>query len=169
MSEIIREIEIFAEGVNTKFSIELMEAIPDKEFNKKEKFKLLSPLILSTYKDHNGKPSQYYLRYYDDINLITRVFNQNLFNKYKLIFNKEYEGEPLKFEWDTDFINRRLSQNKRITKKISIPKPKNLIINLIGNVAPFYLTGNPELIKIGYDCGFGQNNSLGFGMAETIN
>jgi len=163
------EFEIFAEGINTKFFIELMEAIPDKDFNKKEKFKLLSPLVLSTVKEFEGKQSQYYLRYYDDINIIERVFNQNLFNKYKLIFNKEYKDEPLKFEWDTNFINKRISHKKRITKKITIPKPKNIRINLIGNVAPFYLSGNPELIKIGYDCGFGQNNSLGFGMAEVIN
>ena len=27
--------------------------------------------------------------------------------------------------------------------------------------------GNPELIQIGYECGFGDKNSAGFGMVEV--
>jgi len=31
------------------------------------------------------------------------------------------------------------------------------------------LKGNPKLIKVGYDCGFGEKNSMGFGFAVPHN
>jgi CRISPR-associated endoribonuclease Cas6 len=31
----------------------------------------------------------------------------------------------------------------------------------------FIAQGNPDLIKIGYEAGFGENNSAGFGMVEV--
>ena len=36
-----------------------------------------------------------------------------------------------------------------------------------GVVAPFHVIGAPELIHIGYECGFGDKNSMGFGMVEV--
>jgi CRISPR-associated endoribonuclease Cas6 len=36
-----------------------------------------------------------------------------------------------------------------------------------GYQAPFTVTGPPELLRIGYACGFGDRNSQGFGMVEV--
>jgi CRISPR-associated endoribonuclease Cas6 len=41
-------------------------------------------------------------------------------------------------------------------------------IEIIANEIPFTLSGNSELIKVGYECGFGEKNSTGFGMVELF-
>ncbi|MBN2244972.1 MAG: CRISPR-associated endoribonuclease Cas6, partial [Candidatus Aminicenantes bacterium] len=41
-------------------------------------------------------------------------------------------------------------------------------INIKAFEAPFIIRANPELIKIGYQCGFGEKNSAGFGCVEII-
>ncbi|MCS7188082.1 MAG: CRISPR-associated endoribonuclease Cas6, partial [Armatimonadota bacterium] len=32
----------------------------------------------------------------------------------------------------------------------------------------FWAEGNPELLKIGYDAGFGERNAQGFGMVKLV-
>ncbi|GIL20312.1 MAG: hypothetical protein BroJett041_14260 [Candidatus Jettenia caeni] len=39
-------------------------------------------------------------------------------------------------------------------------------IRIKGTLQPFTVTGPKELIKIGLECGFGQNNSMGCGYVE---
>jgi CRISPR-associated endoribonuclease Cas6 len=34
-------------------------------------------------------------------------------------------------------------------------------------MAPFTLKGDTELMKIGYEAGYGEKNSMGFGMAKV--
>lgn len=160
-------LEIAGGTVKCTFAINQIESLPEPNFNSTDKFNLLSPIVLSTLKDRdNGGVHQYYFRYNDDINEINRVFNQNLKNKYKLIYNHEYVGENLMLEWDKDYIHKREKINKRMTKKISIEKIPGKPVDIIANEIPFTLNGNSALIKVGYDCGFGEKNSMGFGMAE---
>ena len=40
-------------------------------------------------------------------------------------------------------------------------------IKIRGVISPFHVIGTPELIRIGYECGFGDKNSAGFGMADV--
>lgn len=40
-------------------------------------------------------------------------------------------------------------------------------IKIRGVMAPFTARGNVELLKLGYSAGFGEKNSLGFGMVEV--
>ncbi len=40
--------------------------------------------------------------------------------------------------------------------------------SIIAMEAPFTITAPPELLKIGYDCGIGIENSAGFGMIDLI-
>ncbi|MCF6270275.1 MAG: CRISPR-associated endoribonuclease Cas6 [Melioribacteraceae bacterium] len=159
-------IEVVSENIKTILTVEQVETLLEPNYKNSMYFTLLSPLVLATKKESNGKLIPKYFRYYDDINEITRVFNQNLVNKYKLIHNLEYEGEPLKFRWDTEYIDRRLSKNKKVTKLISASIRGN-IINIKANEIPFTLEGNTDLMKVGYECGFGSQNSLGFGLAKT--
>lgn len=161
-------IELVTENVKTIFNIQSIESLPEPNFQLINKFKLLSPLVLSTGVKENDQLKQKFLRTDHDKDELNKIFNNNLFNKYKIITGKEFLDEPLLFEWDKDYIERRLKENKRVTKKVSVFKEKDKPIDIIGNVVPFTLTGNIELIKIGYYCGFGEKNSLGFGLAELI-
>ena len=163
-----QRIELFESGVKSIFQIEQVESLPPITFNGRTKFILLSPLILSTKETRNGKLQQQYYRYNSSIEEINRVLNNNLINKYELIENKIYEGNRVKLEWDGNYISRMTEKGKRLTKKVTIQKANTPKIELIGNQLPFTLEGDKKLIKTGYDCGFGEKNSMGFGLAEVV-
>lgn len=155
-------IEINDNGFNNVFTIDNVESLPEMQFGSSAKFKLLSPLVLSSKRIINNKPSQYYLRP-EDTEEINRVMTKNLINKASIISGTDIKNAVVKLTWDESYLNR----HKRVTKKITIKKKSLPPIEIIGIQAPFTLSGNPELIKVGYECGFGEKNSMGFGMADT--
>lgn len=150
-------------GDEHKFIIKNMELLPEPTFNTEMSFTLNSPMVLSTVKEYFGKLSPYYLRP-DEKEEINRILSQNLRNKYHLLYNKEI-NESVCLEWNDEYLQR----NPRITKKVTINEYGSFPVEIIGIQAPFKICGNSELIKIGYQCGFGEKNSMGFGMAEAIN
>ena len=147
------------------FTIEQIEEIPTPKFRNEEYFTLISPLVLSTMTEHKGKLSQYYLRYTDNIDLINKILNSNLRNKYKLINNKNYSGKGVTLNWDKNFIEKR--KHKSIIKKSTF-NIKGNTIDIIGNLLPFTMKGDTELMRVGYEAGFGEKNSMGFGMAKVL-
>lgn len=161
-------IEISDTNYKSRFSIDQIESLPEPQFNEIEYFKMLSPMVLSTVEEKDNLKSQHFFRYNEDIAEINRVFNRNLKNKYQLIYGKNYIGEDLILIWDNKYIEQKLKEGKRLTKKISIQKGNERPIEIIANEIPFTLTGSNELIKVGYKCGFGEKNSMGFGMAEIV-
>ncbi len=145
----------------TDFLISQIESLSEPLFTDKMKFFLLSPMVLSTVINKDDALKQYYLRETDEED-INRVMMNNLLNKYKLLYREEIEEPYLHLEFDTDYLRKK----KRITKKITINEYGKNPIDVIGLQAPFTISANPELIKVGYECGFGEKNSMGFGMAE---
>lgn len=161
-------IELVANNTRTTFSIEQVEMEPIPKFESRTRFLLLSPLVLSSPKVLNGKMRQYFYRYTDNKNELEEKFNRNLINKYTIVYQKEYSGNGVNFEWDYNYIAQRIQKNKKISKKITITKDLLNPISIIGMYAPFYLEGDSELIKLGYQTGFGEKNSMGFGMVEVV-
>ena len=164
-----QSMEIKANNTLTEFSIEQAELVPEPNFYGKMRFLLLSPLVLTTLKERNGIMRQYYYRYNDDIKELEEKFNNNLVNKYKLIYGKEYNGNGIKFYWDEDYIKRKERNGKRIGKRVLITRDINNPISVIAMEAPFFLEGDTSLMKVGYEAGFGEKNSMGFGMAAVAN
>lgn len=157
---------VIAFGISSvRFEIKQIETLPEPVFDKINYFKPLSPIVLSTRRFWKNKETQYFYRYSDNINHINLAFNINLKNKYELIYKKPFNGPDVLFAWDENFIAERISSKKRLTKKVSILKRGIQPIDIIANKIPFALTGSNELIKVGYDCGFGEKNSMGFGLA----
>lgn len=161
-------LEVYAEFTKTKFIINQAEIVPPPMFQKRMNFSLVTPLVLSINKIIGGSALQYYFRYDDNIKEMNRVFQKNLMNKYEAITNTNYTGKGIKFNWDEDYIKNALSKHKRLSKKISITKEISNPIDIIGIFCPFNVEGDPELIKVGYECGFGEKNSMGFGMAKGL-
>ncbi|KAF0151018.1 MAG: putative RAMP superfamily DNA repair protein [Ignavibacteria bacterium] len=159
-----QKIEIYSEYIQTKFRIDQAELIPAPTFYESMCFKLASPIVLSTYRMGRLVKEKYYFRYDDDINEINRVFEKNLINKYEAVYNKSYQGKGITLEWNNDYVQHAIQKKKRLSKKVSIMKEINNPIDIIGIFCPFALKGDIELMKIGYECGFGENNSMGFGM-----
>ena len=145
-----------------KFKINFVETVPDPQFTDEMNFRMMTPMVLSTRREHNGKTSQYFLRA-EDKEDINRVLTQNLQNKYEAISGERKVNGKVELEWDENYLRRV----KRITKKITIDQNGKFPIDVIGLNAPFTLKGHPELIRVGYECGFGEKNSMGFGMTEV--
>lgn len=86
--------------------------------------------------------------------------NQNLFHKYETLYGKTYEGGPLKFEFQPP-------EGKSV-KAFKVYKNGQVVGEIKGTLRPFTAKGPKELIRIGLECGFGQNNSLGCGYVEVV-
>ncbi|NUN09545.1 MAG: CRISPR-associated endoribonuclease Cas6 [Ignavibacteriaceae bacterium] len=146
-----------------KFSIEQAELIPEPHYRTTMKLKLLSPMVLSKVIESEAGTKQYYLRP-GDTDDINRVLSENLKNKYQVLTNSVINDGRVEIEWDGEYLRRK----KTVTKKITINEHNLARIDVIGIQAPFSITGSPELIRTGYQCGFGEKNSMGMGMAEVI-
>lgn len=167
-SFINQKIEIHGGGTTSAFYIEQAEEISEPEFSGRENFIMMSPLALSTKRSEKDRTRIHYFRYNDDLREINRVFNKNLTNKYFLLKNEEYSGPGINLTWDEDYINRILRRNKFPSKKIAVKKAGIPPVEIKAIQTPFTLEGDPELMKIGYQTGFGEKNSMGFGMAEKV-
>lgn len=157
-----KNIIIADKSTPVKFRINNAELIPMPEFKEKMKFILLSPLVLSTRKERMGEMRQYYLRPEDRYD-IDRIISMNIRNKYQLMYGEEVNSE-LQLTWDEHYLRK----NRRVTKKITIDENGTNPIDIIGIQAPFTLHGDPDLMKVGYECGFGEKNSMGFGMVDVV-
>lgn len=157
---------IYADFVRTRFSVIRAEFVPPPVFSDLMYFRMMTSLVVSSQRKHNGKTSQYYFRYNDNMGEIQRVFENNLINKYEVITSNAYTGKGVSLEWDAEYIKSAIEKNKRLSKKVSVYKDVNNPIDIIGIFCPFFIRGDSELIKIGYECGFGEKNSMGFGMVK---
>ncbi len=150
-------------GNSQKILIKNMELLTEPEFTSEMQFTMLSPMVLSTIREVNGKLSTYYLRP-EDKDEINRLLTQNLRNKSLIISNRNSIGE-IKITFDENYLKK----HPRVTKKITINEHGRFPIDIIGMQVPFTIKGDTELIKVGYECGFGEKNSMGFGMVEVTN
>ena len=154
-------------GLN-RFLIERVETLPNPEFNKNMKFTCLSPITVSKVvglnslnslnglNGLNGSFKCHYLRPWEDG--FTEAIKNNMIKKYKLVHGKDIEDSDFAIKIDTDYMNRK---SGKITKNINFKGT-----NIIGFMSPFEVAGSPELIEIGYEAGFGEKGSMGFGMVK---
>jgi CRISPR-associated endoribonuclease Cas6 len=179
-------------GLNgpSRFLIERVETLSKPEFKKTMRFTCLSPITVSKVTGSPtlegggeggfyGKASEdsprplrervrvrgdteklrcHYLRPWEDG--FTEAVRNNMIKKYKLVHGKNIEDSEFKIKIDTDYMNRK---SGKITKNINFKGT-----NIIGFMAPFEVTGSPELVEIGYEAGFGEKGSMGFGMVKQL-
>ncbi len=143
-----------------EFAVERIETLFVPQFGNREKFTLLSPIVLSTKRERDGKPHQYYLRPEDGAD-INRVLTNNLAHKYEILTGLPPVDAAVELIWDEQYLAR----HERVTRRVTIEEGGRAI-DIIGVHAPFMLQGAPELIQVGYECGFGEKNAMGFGMAK---
>lgn len=99
-----------------------------------------------------------------------RLLNQNLTHKYETLYGKPYKGKTLKFDFKQLERFERLKRFKRLkpVKSFKVFKNGKITSEIKGTLLPFTVSGSEELIRIGLDCGFGQNNSMGCGYVEIV-
>lgn len=112
--------------------------------------KTISPICLRTQEEIDGK-----LKVRDLLPNHSKFFENiklNLKNKYETFHNKE-----CKMDFNLEILS---AEPKRIQIKDTFTRCSNLI---------FSVTGDYDFIRFGYECGFGEKNSMGFGMVEEKN
>jgi len=88
--------------------------------------------------------------------------SRNLLHKYETLHGKPWGGAPLKFEFHP--VKGKSEKHFTIYKKGFDGDRK--FIHIKGTLQPFTVAGPEALIRIGLECGFGQNNSMGCGYVE---
>ena len=126
-------------------------------FQERMYFRCLSPITMSTKRDFNGEVAMHYLL--PDETEFSDLVQQNLIRKYETIYGQKPCDDSFIMEFDADYISKR---NGRITRLIRYKD-----VDVRGVLCPFHAFGSPELMFVGYECGFGDKNSAGFGMVEV--
>jgi len=137
--------------------ISSIEKINIPEFSTTMAFKTLSPMVLSETLP-NGKPT--YISP-ESQNAHTLIYN-NLKSKYESFYDETAVSSSDNI---TNFQLLSPLKRKKITIKADTPQQTYII----GYTTTFKITLPLNLMKILYETGIGEKNSLGFGMVEEIN
>lgn len=130
--------------------------LPAPEFRSKMRFKCLSPIVMSAIREYEGKLRTHYCL--PDDPQLSQLICQNLIRKHEAIYGRPSD-EALSFSFNKDYIRKSTG---RVTRLVNYKG-----IKIRGILCPFHVSGSPALIKVGYECGFGDKNSIGFGMADV--
>lgn len=145
--------------------IERVEACPEPEFTPEMKFKALSPIVLTTAVERNGKLSTHYYRPFEQG--LSEAVRQSLIKKYETSTGHLPADTSLNFKVDQDYVARRGGPEKVMTLvKLKEGHPDQT--NVKGFLAPFTLSGSTELIKTAWEAGLGDKCTMGFGCVGEI-
>jgi CRISPR-associated endoribonuclease Cas6 len=154
-----RFIQAFLGGIVTEpelrigktiLKLESSQIVEDPDFGSgKGIFKTLAPITASVKEENLGKsriidllPDDH--RFYENL-------KKNIVRKYN-----EFGGEITNADFEVKLIKPLKTRRIKIKDDFHI-----------GNRMIFEVFGNPELIRFAYNCGFGEKNSMGFGMVEA--
>lgn len=140
---------------NQKLRIQKIEALKTPEFSSKSEFKTLSPIIVRTKKEVDGKLKVWDLAPSDNF---FNSLKKNLIKKY-LKFNNLRETDKK--------INIYSEMNHVKRKRITINKG-TFTTHHRAYMMDIILEGDIDLIKFAYDVGIGEKNSMGFGMIKLL-
>ena len=136
---------------NAEFILSSIEVVKEKEIKGEETFVTLSPISVTTVKGSNGYRKIVDL--YPDEPKFYENLRNNLIKKYRLLYGKEPENEEL----DIKVIKAK-------PKRIKIKNTYHRCVEMV-----FKAKGSRELLEMGYKAGFGERNSMGFGMVKVAN
>ncbi len=136
-----------------EFGVSEIVEVPAPVFTRRMRFKTISPLFVAVdeQKPDGGRTKQH-LRA-EDPRFAQRV-RSNLIRKYQALTGSEPEDEEFEFEFEG--------------------RPKSQLVQYKGThhhcyMGEFTVNGSEELIRLGWECGFGEANSKGFGMVNGRN
>jgi CRISPR-associated endoribonuclease Cas6 len=145
------------------FTVEKVEPVKTPSFSATTRFVALSPLMVSITDPQSLQ--KHYVRADDP--LFAQCVANNLLTKYETLTGQAPSDTNVHFQFDWDYIAQR--SPTRQSSANSTAQISKLVqykdINVKAYLAPFIVTAAPELLHLGWECGFGNANSQGFGMA----
>ena len=120
-------------------------------------FRCLSPIVMSTVRERDRKQVMHYCL--PDDPAFSELVRKNLIRKHEAIHGRPPSDDALTLRFDENYIKKRQG---RVTRLIDYKG-----IKIRGVLCPLRVSGSRELMQIGYECGFGDKNSAGFGMVEV--
>jgi CRISPR-associated endoribonuclease Cas6 len=132
------------------FSVQNIELLPQPNFNQSYTGITISPICITCKNDFDKFG---YLA--PNHPLAQELLLKNLYHKYEAFYGKPYNIEDSFFIWKTIVE----PQSKLITIKSNTPQQTKVR----GYHCKFSIFTTPELMKIAYNAGIGEKNSMGFG------
>ena len=155
-------------GINdVRFSAEIMTIYDPPAITNDMSFIPLSPIVCSR-KNEKTNLEEYLFHDHKDFE---RLLFKNLCEKYEVLYGKPYSSGKKKFKitFDKAYLKRQKKAGNSVQKLRSIKEGTASETHIKGTLAPFRIQAPKKLIQIGYDCGFGKENSQGFGMVKVDN
>lgn len=151
-------------ATKSDFTVSSLEILPEPELSENMKYIMLSPTVVSTMVEKDGKVVEHYYR--TDEPGLENNLAENLRRKYEIVRKKPYEGK-IEIELDREYIERK-GGAEGVSKMVTIAEGKLEETKVKGFICPIVIKGSKEIQKVAYDCGIGKKNSMGFGMLEVI-
>jgi CRISPR-associated endoribonuclease Cas6 len=144
-----------------KLVIDRIESMPKRTFRTEANFVTLSPIVVTTKKEVNGR-----LVKWDVLALEGGVLNEkfvenvkkNTMKRYRMFCGKEPTSDMFKISQVRDFDNRRITINGVGMKPTFIRCSR----------MKFKLETSRELLEFVYNAGIGEKNAMGFGCLDII-
>jgi len=151
-------IHCFVEGIldypelrigKVHFEVDTVEVLKAPELNGRAVFSTLSPIIVRTAEEENGNLK------IKDLYPTNPLFYENLRNNLIKKYIKLYGEEKENISFEKPFSTKPM----RIMIKDTFHR---------ASLMKFVTQGDTELLRLGYETGFGEKNSMGFGMVKTM-
>ena len=141
-----------------RLRVQDVEVLRQPRFGPQMTFRCLSPVTMSTKRERGDRLDTHYCL--PDDPQFSELVRQNLIRKYEAVYRHPPTEESFAMTFDQAYIDKR---DGRVTRLVNYKG-----IKIRGVIAPFHVIGATALIRIGYECGFGDKNSAGFGMVEVL-
>lgn len=138
-----------------QMSIHDIEVLGDPDIGRRMEFSCMSPISLA--RQPSTQDSRLCYGRIEDHDFVEKL-RQELINKFFIVYNSLPRDESMTIEFNQQYIDSR----HRVSRLVEYNG-----IKILGYMVPFIVSGNPELIRLGYQLGFGHRNSCGFGMVKV--
>lgn len=140
---------------NEKLQLQKIEALKTPDFETKNDFKTMSPIIIRSKEEIDGKIK---VRDLAPSDKFFKGIENNLIKKYCQFNEIEFSDKKIK-------VYSEMANVKR--KRITIPKGSQTTHHR-AYMMDLIIEGDIDLIEFAYDVGIGEKNSMGFGMLKLI-
>jgi len=145
------------------FEVKSVERLSVKRWEDSNRFRCLSPMCVAVRTIYNGKESQTYLSPTDEG--YGEFLHKNLLNKWRA-YQKNARPSLVESMESLPFEFRLLSSVKSRLVKIKAGTRQETKVR--GFLFDFELVAPLELLEVGYACGFGEKNAMGFGCVGRV-